>query len=97
MNYLLVRLTLLVIAGFIAIQTVDAQSSPTNSKPFMIFDNMFYAGKPDFSSNGIVASCVVYETSEIRAAVTNGQLPDETAFKEKIKKVNDQKFDVKIN
>ncbi len=88
MRHLFIRLALLILAGTVARPVGYAQSSTNTAQPFLVFDNMFYAGKPDFSTNGLIPNCVVYETSELKAAVAAGQLPDETAFKEKIKRLS---------
>jgi hypothetical protein len=84
MKHLLGSLALFILTGNFQL---FSQTAVPSAKSFQVFDNMFYAGKPDLSTNGIIASSVVYETAELKAAVTNGQLPDETAFKAKIKKI----------
>ncbi|HEY4414351.1 MAG TPA: hypothetical protein VGO57_01565 [Verrucomicrobiae bacterium] len=74
---------ILVTNAFCEVMAADVIA--TTAKPFQVFDNMFYAGKPDFTTNGIIPSCVVYETKELKDAVASGQLPDEATFKEKIR------------
>jgi hypothetical protein len=84
MNYLLSGLTFLLLTGNFLL---PAQTSAPIDQPFQVFDNMFYAGKPDFAGNGIIASSVVYENAELKAAIAAGQLPDETTFKAKVQKL----------
>jgi hypothetical protein len=67
-------------------QAETAQASAPTAKPFAVFDNMFYAGKPDLSRTGLIRSSVIYNRLEWKTAIAAGQFPDEAAFKEDVKK-----------
>lgn len=51
------------------------------SPPFSVFDNMYYAHKPDLSAAGWVPSSVIYTAGELKTAIAEHRLPDEAAFK----------------
>ena len=80
-----VWLTALVSVGTVTAQTGARLSAPPAGTPFIVFDNMAYAGKPDLSTNGLVPSCVIYNHAEMKTAIAAGQLPDEAAFKQLVK------------
>ena len=80
-------LTFACLASLVSVGTVTAQtgarlSAPPAGTPFIVFDNMAYAGKPDLSTNGLVPSCVIYNHGDMKTAIAAGQLPDEAAFKQ---------------
>src|SRR5215469_6669742 len=49
--------------------------------PFSVFDNMYYAHKPDLSAAGFTASSVIYTAGELKAAIAEHRMPDEAAYK----------------
>ena len=71
-------------AGKAAGQNTNSPAKPDNS-PFLVFDNMAYAGKPDLSTNGLIPSCVIYYRSDWKKAIAAGRLPDENSFKEAVR------------
>ena len=75
----------LVLTGSAAAQTGAQTPVHPVARPFVVFDNMAYAKKPDLSSNGLVPSCVIYDRSEWKTARAAGQLPDEAAFKQLVR------------
>lgn len=85
---------LLVLGGFAALTTIALNITAQNQtlpsadaagKPFLVFDNLGYAGKPDLSTNGLIPSCVIYYHGDWKKAVGAGKLPDEKSFKEAIR------------
>jgi hypothetical protein len=73
------------ITSNIAAQDRVPPSAGAAGKPFLVFDNMGYVGKPDLSTNGLIPSCVIYYHGDWKKAVTAGRLPDEKSFKEAIR------------
>lgn len=76
---------LLVFAGSIVAQTGTAQTSKPAAKPFVVFDNMFYSGKPDLVRDGLIPSSVIYDRAAWKRAIVAGRLPDEASFKEQVR------------
>ncbi len=74
-----------VFAGNAMAQSGEAQTPKTAGKPFLVFDNMGYEGKPDLSKAGLIPSCVIGERADWKKAISAGQLPDEASFKEAVK------------
>lgn len=76
------------IAALIIAATAIAQTSPPvggAAKPFAVFDNLAYAGKPDLTTNGLVPSSVIYYRGDWKTAIAAGQLPDEESFKQAVR------------
>jgi len=69
--------------AFISLAAAQDAAQPASrlAKPFVVYDNMFYKGKPDLTDLGLIPSCVIYDNKELKAAVAAGQLPDEMSFK----------------
>lgn len=80
-----VWLAVVVSVGDVAAQTGARPSTQPAARPFLVFDNMAYAGKPDLSTNGLVPSCVIYDRAEWKKAIAAGQLPDEALFKAEVR------------
>ena len=73
----------LALAGAVRAEEVAVKPA---GKPFVIFDNMHYAGKPDWSAAGFVPNCVIYGTHGWKKLIDAGQMPDEAAYKEQVRK-----------
>jgi hypothetical protein len=73
------------IAGNVIAETKAPRTVAQASKPFVVFDNMFYAHKPDLAGAGLIRSSVIYPHTEWKAAIAAGQLPDEASFKNAVK------------
>ncbi len=71
----------LAVFGRVVVQTGTQPTPRPAPRPFVVFDNMAYANKPDLSTSGLIASCVIYYRGEWKTAVAAGQLPDEASFK----------------
>jgi hypothetical protein len=70
-------------AGVVRAEDVAGKAA---GRPFEIFDNMHYAGKPDWSGAGLVPNCVIYGTHAWKKLIEAGQMPDEAAYKELVRK-----------
>lgn len=81
----LISLATLAAVGAVIAQPGTPPSAKPAGQPFLVFDNMAYAKKPDLSTNGLVPSCVIYYRGDWKTAIAAGQLPDEAAFKEAVK------------
>jgi len=73
-------------AGKVVAQTGTGKVAVPAGKPFMVFDNLSYANKPDLSGAGLIPSTVIYKRGEMKSAIAAGRLPDEAQFKETVKK-----------
>src|SRR6516164_2132565 len=73
-------------AGKVVAQTGTGKVAVPAGKPFMVFDNLSYANKPDLSGAGLIPSTVIYKRGEMKSAIAAGRLPDESQFKETVKK-----------
>jgi hypothetical protein len=74
----------LIFAGRVMAETPAPPASQTALRPFVVFDNMFYAQKPDLSAAGLIRSCVIYNRPEWKSAIAAGLLPDEASFKKAV-------------
>jgi len=66
----------IVIAGAVA----GLRAEPSG-RPFLVFDNMHYRGKPDLTSQGFIPSSVIYEQKAWKEMIAAGQMPNEAEFK----------------
>lgn len=75
---------LFIIAGNVIAETTTPRAGTQASKPFVVFDNMFYSRKPDLAAAGLIRSCVIYPHSDWKSAIAAGQFPDEASFKKAV-------------
>jgi hypothetical protein len=69
------------IAGILAIAVACfADKSLAGSRPFTVYDNLFYQGKPDTTKAGLVVSNILYEEAIWPHKVNYGKLPKQSAF-----------------
>lgn len=76
----------LLLAGTAVAQTGVGKAAAPAGKPFVIFDNMSYANKPDLTGVGLIPSSVIYKRGEMKSAIAAGRMPDEAVFKETVRK-----------
>ena len=48
--------------------------------PFMVYDNMFYRGKPNTTASGLVVSNIIYENKIWPDEKDYGRLPNRSTF-----------------
>jgi hypothetical protein len=75
----LAALLLLVIVAFAA-ALPRGMAGAKSERPFTIYDNMFYRGKPDTAREGLVASNILYEDRIWPHGEHYGVLPSRSAF-----------------
>ena len=83
---LFASMAVLLLAGTVVGQTGTVKAAAPTGKPFLVFDNMSYANKPDLSGADLISSTVIYKRGEMKSAIAAGRLPDEVQFKATVKK-----------
>jgi len=71
---------LLITASTLAGMRLIDLAAAEGRRPFMIYDNMFYRGKPNTTSAGLVASNIIYENKIWPNEQDIGTLPNHNAF-----------------
>lgn len=60
-------------------------SAQGSGKPFILYDNMFYKGKPDTAQIGMIASNIIYENKIWPDRQNFGTLPDRAFFQDLVR------------
>jgi len=69
------------IVGVLAIAAACfAGKSLASSRPFTVYDNLFYQGKPNTAPAGLIASNILYEEAIWPHKVNYGKLPERSVF-----------------
>jgi hypothetical protein len=75
------RVVLLLLAAFtLAAARFSDVAAAQGRRPFMVYDNMFYRGKPNTASVGLVVSNIIYENKIWPNEQNFGSLPNRGAF-----------------
>jgi hypothetical protein len=75
-----VKTSLAIVVAFLAAAAGAVSIAQAPAKAFVIYDNMFYKGKPDTARIGLIPSNVLYENKIWPTHQEIGTLPDHTVF-----------------